>query len=300
MRRRFLTLDVFTDRPLAGNPLAVVLDSQGLTDIAMQAIAGEFNLSETVFVFPPADPHQRAALRIFTPSRELPFAGHPTVGTAVLLGLLDHGQSHGVAAFGLEERVGLVPCAVEISGEGRGQATFTVPRLPERLDGAPSPGEVAVGLGLDLGQVGCHGFRAPQVWSAGVPYVCVPVSDLAALGAVQPDPRAWPGTFGGAVGNAYLFTRDPEGGFRTRMFASDLGAGIREDPATGSAAAAISGWLAGAGEEAEGESFLPIRQGYEMGRASEILLGLVMEEGRLARATIGGSAVIVAEGALRL
>jgi trans-2,3-dihydro-3-hydroxyanthranilate isomerase len=84
------------------------------------------------------------------------------------------------------------------------------------------------------------------------------------------------------------------------MFASDLGAGIREDPATGSAAAAIAGWLAGAGEEAEGESFLPVRQGYEMGRPSEILLGLVMEEGRLARVTIGGSAVVVSEGALRL
>lgn len=300
MRRRFFTLDVFTDRPLAGNQLAVILDAQGLTDPAMQAIAKEFNLSETVFVFPPADPHQRAALRIFTPSRELPFAGHPTVGSAVLLGLLDHGTAHGVAAFGLEEKVGLVPCAVEIRGEGRGQATFTVPGLPARLDREPSSGEVAVGLGLDLGQVGFPGFAAPQVWSAGVPYVCVPVADLAALGAVRPDPEAWPGTFGGAVGNAYCFTRDPEGGFRSRMFASDLGAGIREDPATGSAAAAVSGWLAGAGEGAEGESFLPIRQGYEMGRPSEILLGLTLEEGRLMRATIGGSAVIVSEGALRL
>src|SRR5215210_1562461 len=101
MPRRYFTLDVFTAMPLGGNPLAVVLDGQGLGDAGLQAIAREFNLSETVFVLPPKDPHQRARLRIFTPQRELPFAGHPTVGTAVLLGLLDHGARHGTLAFGL-------------------------------------------------------------------------------------------------------------------------------------------------------------------------------------------------------
>ena len=138
MRRRFFTLDVFTDCALCGNPLAVVLDAQALSDVAMQSIAREFNLSETVFVLPPQDPHQRASLRIFTPGRELPFAGHPTVGTAVLLGLLDHGPGHGVLAFGLEEKVGLVACAVEVRGEGYGQATFTLPRLPAEVEQAGS------------------------------------------------------------------------------------------------------------------------------------------------------------------
>ena len=140
----------------------------------------------------------------------------------------------------------------------------------------------------------------PACWSAGVPYLCVPLRDCDALASVRPDPRAWPDTFGGALGNAYVFTREPKGGFRSRMFASDLGSGIVEDPATGSAAAALAGWLALAGEGGDGESFLPVRQGLEMGRPSEILLGLTLEEGRLARATIGGSAVVVAEGALRL
>ena len=143
MRRRFFTLDVFTDRALCGNPLAVVLDAQALSDVAMQSIAREFNLSETVFVLPPQDPHQRASLRIFTPGRELPFAGHPTVGTAVLLGLLDHGPGHGVLAFGLEEKVGLVACAIEVRGEGYGQATFTLPRLPAEVEQAGSAAGLA-------------------------------------------------------------------------------------------------------------------------------------------------------------
>src|SRR5687767_7237731 len=110
MQRRFLTLDVFTDTRFSGNPLAVVLEPEGLDTDAMQSIAREFNLSETVFVFAPADPGSRARLRIFTPGRELPFAGHPTVGTAVLLGILDGG---GDRAFILDEQIGPVLCRVE-------------------------------------------------------------------------------------------------------------------------------------------------------------------------------------------
>src|SRR5918995_4841173 len=112
MPRRFVTLDVFTENALAGNPLAVVLDAEGLDTARMQAIAREFNLSETVFVLPPENNRHRAALRIFTPGRELPFAGHPTVGTAVLLALEDGGGPTGSVAFGLEEKVGVVPCVV--------------------------------------------------------------------------------------------------------------------------------------------------------------------------------------------
>ena len=116
MKRRFVTLDVFTDTPLAGNPLAVVLDGEGLDTPRMQALAREFNLSETVFVRAPADPRHRAALRIFTPGAELPFAGHPTIGTAVLLALIDAEGVSGARAFGLELRLGTVPCAVDVAG----------------------------------------------------------------------------------------------------------------------------------------------------------------------------------------
>src|SRR5215510_150365 len=131
MRRRFVTLDVFTTQRFAGNPLAVVLEPQGLDDAAMQAVAREFNLSETVFVHPPENPAHRARLRIFTPGRELPFAGHPTVGTAVLLGLRDGGANE--RTFVLEEKVGLVPCRVTPAGSDKGHATFDIPRLPEQV-----------------------------------------------------------------------------------------------------------------------------------------------------------------------
>ena len=134
MKRRFVTLDVFTDRRFAGNPLAVVLESDGLDSAAMQAIAAEFNLSETVFVLPPKDAAHRARLRIFTPTRELPFAGHPTVGTAVLLGALD---GAGARAMVLEENIGPVPCRVT-PAEDRGEATFDLPSLPAEA-GAPPP-----------------------------------------------------------------------------------------------------------------------------------------------------------------
>src|SRR5204863_4361872 len=128
MRRRFVTLDVFTKKRLAGNPLAVVLEPDGLDTAAMQAIARECNLSETVFVFPAADKANRAKLRIFTPANELPFAGHPTVGTAVLLARIDGGTS--AREFVLELGIGPVRCNVAPSDSDAGRAVFDLPRLP--------------------------------------------------------------------------------------------------------------------------------------------------------------------------
>ena len=127
MRRRYFTLDVFTAQRFAGNPLAVVLDPGGLDTAAMQAVAREFNLPETVFVFPPSDPRHRARVRIFTPARELPFAGHPTVGTAVLLAHLDGGA--GAREIVLAEEVGPVTCQVH-PGRGGGRASFGIPKSP--------------------------------------------------------------------------------------------------------------------------------------------------------------------------
>ena len=137
MRRRFATLDVFTDRRFAGNPLAVVLDADELDAAAMQAIAREFNHPETVFVFAPADPAHRARVRIFTPARELPFAGHPTVGTAVLLGARD-GRGGDIV---LEEGIGAVRCTLESTSDGGGSVRFAIPQLPTEvgaLVGRPS------------------------------------------------------------------------------------------------------------------------------------------------------------------
>src|ERR1700741_3837081 len=130
MRRRYFTLDVFTTQRFAGNPLAVVLESDGLETAAMQAIAREFNLPETGFVDPPSDPKHGARLRIFTPGREIPFAGHPTVGTAVLLAHLDGGDT--AREVVLEEEIGRVVCSV-LPLHGGGRASFDIPKLPERL-----------------------------------------------------------------------------------------------------------------------------------------------------------------------
>lgn len=301
MRRRYFILDVFTDRALAGNPLAVVLDSQALTDVAMQAIAREFNLSETVFVQPPQDPHQRAALRIFTPARELPFAGHPTVGTAVLLGLLDHGHGHGVLAFGLEERVGLVPCAVEVRGEGLGHATFTLPRLPEETGQAAAVADIAAALGVAESEIGFAAHR-PAVFSAGVGFTFVPLASMDAVKRAKPRTERWAqGIRPADHANAYVYCRQTVSdghAWHARMFAPDLGVG--EDPATGSAAAAFAGAIMAFERPGDGEHLMVIEQGYEMGRPSQITLGLTVEGGRLTRATIGGSAIVVSEGALRL
>jgi trans-2,3-dihydro-3-hydroxyanthranilate isomerase len=301
MPRHFYTLDVFTDRALAGNPLAVVLDAQGLTDVAMQAIAREFNLSETVFVLPPADPHQRASLRIFTPGRELPFAGHPTVGTAVLLGCLDHGKHHGVTAFGLEEKVGLVPCAVEVTGEGRGTATFALPKLPEEVGPAAPREAIASALGLSPAQIGFEN-HVPSLYSAGNPFCCVPLRDAPAIAAARPRLDLWEDAILPAGhGAAFLYTRDVSdvgSAFHARMFSPRFG--IPEDPATGSAVAAFAGVVMAFDRPRDGEHSLVVEQGYEMGRPSKITLGLTVEAEKLVRATIGGSAVVVSEGSLRL
>ena len=150
MSRRFVTLDVFTTRPHAGNPLAVVLDSDGLDTAAMQAIAREFNLSETVFVAPPANPAHRAAVRIFTPGQELPFAGHPTVGTAVLLALRDAAEGRAADRLVLEEKVGLVPCVVALGNARSARATFTLPKLPEQVAQPIADAALAEALGLEV------------------------------------------------------------------------------------------------------------------------------------------------------
>jgi trans-2,3-dihydro-3-hydroxyanthranilate isomerase len=296
MRRKFVTLDVFTGQRFAGNPLAVVLEPEGLDTPAMQTIAREFNLSETVFVFPPADKQHRAKLRIFTPARELPFAGHPTVGTAVLLGRIDAG---GERRFTLEENVGLVPCEVKSTGADSGRASFNIPRLPAKEADSPDVAKMAAALGLKVDDMGLDGFSAAR-WSAGNPFTFVPVRTRAAVGRIRIDLARFDEAFGGGDhAAAFVFCREPaEAGhaFHARMFAPVMG--VHEDPATGSAVAAFSGYLAARGGYADGEHPMVIEQGYEMGRASQIELTLRIAGGKLTGAAIAGGAVVVMEGTL--
>jgi trans-2,3-dihydro-3-hydroxyanthranilate isomerase len=298
--RRFFTLDVFTETALAGNPLAVVLDAEGLNDHAMQSIAREFNLSETVFVCPPVDVKSRASLRIFTPGRELPFAGHPTVGTAVLLAIRDHGGQHGHVAFDLEEKVGLVPCSVEIISGAKGKAVFSLPKLPKAVRDAAHDLALAQALSLKPGDIGFGRHRA-TVYSAGVGFNFVPVSGRDALANVRPDLNHFHAVGDGERANVYVYTNDVSdkgSHYRARMFAP--GMGVSEDPATGGAAAAFIGVLMEFDPPEDGQHKLTVEQGYEMGRPSQIDLHLTVENGALVKAAIGGSAIIISEGQLYL
>lgn len=302
MPRRFHTLDVFTENRHEGNPLAVVLDSDGLSDVEMQTIAREFNLPETVFVFPPDDQLNAARIRIFTPGTELPFAGHPTVGTAVLLAELRAGEMLGGAGVTivLEEKVG--PVRVDVSRKpGRAaRAVFSLPVLPKMLDYQFDPLVVAAAVGLDPAEIGfgAHGIAA---WSAGVPFAMVPVRSLEAIGrAGVADPRAWAQAFGvTGKGAAYLYTREtvhPAHHVHARMFSPAMG--IPEDPATGSAVAAFAGVAATCELPEDGLHQLVIEQGFEMGRPSLIALDLDIQHGALVAAAIGGSAVRMSQGEL--
>jgi trans-2,3-dihydro-3-hydroxyanthranilate isomerase len=302
MTRHFYTLDVFTGQAFAGNPLAVVLDAKGLDDRRMQAIAREFNLSETVFVAPPVNPAHRASVRIFTPGREVPFAGHPTVGTAILLGLLDRQGRNGSVEFVLEEKVGLVPCGVEVLGPEHGHATFTLPRLPERTGGLPDNTTLALGLGLEEADIG-FGKHEPAVYTAGNPFRFVPLRSRDAVTRARPNGEAFARAFdvgNDGFTNAFVYcaeTLDPEHAFHARMFAP--GVGVPEDPATGSAAAAFAGMFMYYEKPADGPRTFVIEQGDAMGRPSRITVSLDVADGRLRQASIGGEAVIVSEGRLR-
>ncbi len=305
--RRFATLDVFTDAPLAGNPLAVVLDAEGLDGDAMQAIAREFNLSETVFVSSPDEPRHRARLRIFTPARELPFAGHPTIGTAVLLALRDRAERPAAAladatAFGLEEGIGIVSCFVEAGESGRGgRARFKLPLLPSYLGEARPTESLAQALGLKAAEIGFN-RHLPSRHGAGPSFTFVPLASSDALSRARLDAGRFERLFHAGQADAlYLYALDPEGighSYQARMFAPHLG--VAEDPATGSAAAAFAGVLMQFEPLGDGTHDVAIRQGVAMGRPSLIDLQIVIAEGHLRSVEIAGQAVIVSEGVLRV
>lgn len=293
MKLNYVLLDVFTTERLKGNPLAVVLKADGLLDDQMQAIAAEFNLSETVFIQKAQSERHAAAVRIFTPTVELPFAGHPTVGAAVVLGLQNRSS-----AVRLEEKVGVITCVIERVEKEIGLARFALPRLPEEAGKAPSVEAIAATLGLEPDEIGCGPYQ-PALFSAGVPYYLLPVRDAAALKRIRLERRGWDETYPVGRGSIYVFTQTPDergNEFAARMFAP--GGGQGEDPATGSAAAALIGLVARHTDNGQHE--FRLRQGHEMGRPSLITLQLRKDDDKLTHGGIGGHAVIVGEGVLNL
>jgi len=301
MRLKFHTLDVFTSTRFGGNPLAVVLDADTLETSAMQAIAREFNLSETVFVARPSNPAHSARVRIFTPGGEIPFAGHPTIGTAILLADLRAPALGGSrnAIIALEEQIGVVRVGVRMPAGQQPFAEFDAPKLPEDLGSVPAIEDIAAAIGLIPSEIGFENHR-PTRFSAGLPYFFIPVRSLAAIRRARSVTSRWGQAFG-PHGAAYLYCRETEHNsahFHARMF--DPGHGIPEDPATGSAAAAFAGVIARFDEPPGGEHRYAIEQGFEMSRPSRVQLSIVMNDGALQTVRIGGNAVRVADGEMEI
>jgi trans-2,3-dihydro-3-hydroxyanthranilate isomerase len=263
-------------------------------------VAREFSLSETVFVLEPHDPVNTARIRIFTPSRELPFAGHPTIGTAVLLARLRAPDlmAREDLRIVLEEGIGAVDCSVRQMRGRAAEARFTVPRLPWQEGDVAAPGMIAQALGLAPEDIGFEA-HVPSRWSAGNAFTFVPLRSLDAVVRAQPDLSCFAQIIGGDRPAVFLYTAQVEregSHVHARMFAPGLG--VAEDPATGSAAAAFAGVAATFEQPEDGSHEVIIEQGFEMGRPSILRLGLDIEGGQLVSASVGGSVVPVTEGTI--
>lgn len=302
----FRTVDVFTDRPFGGNPLAVFLDADDLSPEEMQAIAGETNLSETVFVLRPADPAHAARLRIFVPRHEIPFAGHPNVGTAFVLAH-EVGRAGRPVPTGMvfEEAAGLVEVTVETDAAGAPTGARIVAPRPLAVGDALEPDLVAACLSLPREALRTD-RHPPLVASVGLPFALAELASLETLAEARPDPGAFaeadrrhPHPDDRLAILAYVPGPDGLGhDARARMFGPL--SGIPEDPATGSAGGALVGLLASLRPEVDAEVSLRLGQGVEMGRPSALELRAVKRAGRVDRVEIGGGCVAMSEGTMRL
>jgi len=300
MKRRYVTADVFTDRMFGGNPVAVVLDAAGLSAEQMQAVAIEFGYSETTFVLPPRDPSHAAWVRIFTPSREVPFAGHPNVGTAFVLAQEIGGRGETVPdRLVFEEEAGLVPVNLLREGGAVVGAELTAPEpLSRRAEVAPDRAAACLSLAAREVRTDAH---PPQVVSVGLPFLVVELASRDALRRARPDRTAYESVFplDGAFA-VYAYTRNvdtaaSEAGtdLQARMFTPRM----TEDPATGSATAAATALLA----EVQGGADLHLRVGLggSLGRPS-LRRARAARQGRAMIAYVGGRCVTAMEGSFRL
>jgi trans-2,3-dihydro-3-hydroxyanthranilate isomerase len=291
-QHRFVHVDVFTRRAFGGNQLAVFTDARGLSAAQMQAIAREMNFSESTFVLPPEDPGADAKVRIFTPSRELPFAGHPTVGTGYVLGI-ERGQRR----VALELAVGTLGVECE-PGDGRiGSARMGQP-LPRFRPVEADSTALAASVGLSPDDVAAG--SPPEFGSAGVEFLYLPLRSLDAVRRARADLDAMKRVFGDSDHPAaYPFsmeTESPDAAAHARMFSLLLGPGLSEDPATGSAAGPLGAYLVRHGLSRPGA--LLIEQGYEMQRPSQLEVQVEVAGGEVSRVRVGGGVVRVAEGEL--
>ena len=295
----YRVVDVFTDRSFAGNPLAVVLDADDLSTAQMQSIASEFNYSETTFVLPPRDSAHDAQVRIFTVNREIPFAGHPNVGTAFVLATQ---AATPPARLLFEEGAGLVP--VEILTDG-GKVVGTELTAPQPLSRSSSFSAEQAAACISLPAADIRTDRhPPQVCSVGLPFLMVEVASRDALRRARPDAAAFARSFPCDGSDAvYFYTSDVPAAetcdLQARMFHPGS-SGLSEDPATGSATVAAAALLADLSIQRDGELKLRIGQGVDMNRPSLLLTRVVKQSGAIVSAHVGGGCVQMMEGTFRL
>ena len=302
MQLKFHTLDVFTSRRFGGNPLAVVLDADALSTEQMHAVTKEFNLSETIFVMKPENPANTARVRIFFPGGEMAFAGHPTVGCAVLLAEMKFKAGCSFETeIRLEEGAGLVPVKVSRIGD-RPRAQFIAPVVPFAVETPlPSLELVAKALSLNVGDIG-FAAHAVALLEGGPRFFYVPVKTREAVSRCVVAEPHWSQMIAPlGVDLAYVYTRggdNPKSSFRSRAFGPT--GGIKEDPATGSATALLAAQLLKAESLKDGTHKWTLEQGYEMGRPSDLFLEADVNQGKLAGVRVGGQAVKVMQGTIEI
>jgi trans-2,3-dihydro-3-hydroxyanthranilate isomerase len=302
MQYRFVTTDVFTDRMFGGNQLAVFPDARGLDPARMLQIAREFNFAETVFALPPEHPANTRRLRIFTPASELPFAGHPTIGAALMLATIGAVPLTGdETRIRFEEGVGVVPVMIRSRDGVPAFAELTAAKVPEMGPPPPSREVLADVLSLAPGDL-LDGDWSPRGASCGLPFLFVPVRDRQVLARARVRIDRWEaGLKGTWAPELFVFSRDPErpgSQIRARMFAPGLS--VSEDPATGSACAALAGYLTPREDRREGTLRWVVEQGFEMGRPSILRVEADVTAGRVTAVRVGGEAVMVTEGTMRV
>ena len=298
MHVHYVTADVFTDRRFGGNPLAVVPDARGLTGEQMLAITREFNYSESTFVLPAESEQESCRVRIFTPGGEVPFAGHPTVGTAIVLTAIGALPLTGDrTALVLGEGVGPVPVTVHATAGRPTHAQLSVAQLPTEELPAADEATLAALLSLEPGDL-LGGDYAPRVASCGLPFLLVPVRSRDAVRRARVQLDRWEGALRGTTGSEVMvFALDAEAAdadVRARVFVPGLS--VPEDPATGSACAALAGYLAARTPRDGATLRWVVEQGVEMGRPSRLELETDKHDGAITAVRVGGAAVLVCEG----
>jgi len=303
MRHRFLTADVFTTQRFGGNPLAVFPDARDIPEQHLLPIAREFNYSETTFVFPPADAAHTRRVRIFTPGNEIPFAGHPTVGTAHVLAAIGEVPLLAGAETKVVLEEGVGPVQVTIVADASGTPNFaqlSVAKLPE-VGPRPAIATLAEVLSLDPSDF-VGGEYAPEPVSCGLPWLMVPLRTRDAVRRARVNLDVWERTIKGTMGaEVMVFAMEAEGpnvDIHARVFVPGLS--VPEDPATGSANACLGGYLAARTPRDNGTLRWTVEQGIEMGRPSILHVEADKEGGRITAVRVGGSTVMVSEGSMEV